>query len=81
MEFKNIRRQNFLMVQWIGLHTFTAEGPGSIPGPYLGNYDLTSPMVQTRKGTLGESEYSSRGRVGGNHVPYKGSEIRPLLTF
>ena len=22
---------NSLVVQWLGLHTFTAEGPGSIP--------------------------------------------------
>ena len=23
---------NSLVVQWLGLHAFTAEGPGSIPG-------------------------------------------------
>ena len=23
---------NFLAVQWLGLHAFTAEGSGSIPG-------------------------------------------------
>ena len=25
-------RGNSLMVQWLGLHAFTAKGPGSIPG-------------------------------------------------
>ena len=26
------REGNFLAVQWLGLHTFTAEGPSSVPG-------------------------------------------------
>ena len=31
--FRNIyKKQNSLAVQWLGLHAFTAVGPGSIPG-------------------------------------------------
>ena len=29
---KKIKKGNSLVVQWLRLHAFTAEGPGSIPG-------------------------------------------------
>ena len=29
---KNVFGENSLVVQWLGLHILTAEGPGSIPG-------------------------------------------------
>ena len=28
---KNVKTENSLMVQWLGCHALTAEGPGSIP--------------------------------------------------
>ena len=30
--FQESTARDFLEVQWLGLHSFTAEGPGSIPG-------------------------------------------------
>ena len=30
--FKEVKKGNSLVVQWLGLHASTARGPGSIPG-------------------------------------------------
>ena len=42
--FKQIKPGNSLVVQWLGFHTFTAEGLGSIPG-------LGTKILQALKGS------------------------------
>ena len=44
------------MVQWLGLHTLTAEGPGSIPGPEI-------KIQQAAQRSGGEKKESTRERV------------------
>ena len=50
-----LRRKNFwgnsLVVQWLGLHTFTAKGPGSIPGQETKIHTLHSTAEKKRKNT------------------------------
>ena len=38
------------MVQWVGLHTFMAEGPGSIPGRGTKIPQATCGMAKKKKG-------------------------------
>ena len=39
---KLMNKGNSLVVQWLGLHALTADGPGSIPGRELKSHKLRS---------------------------------------
>ena len=40
---------NSLVVQWLGLHAFTAQGTGSIPGQELGSHKPHSAAKKKKK--------------------------------
>ena len=40
---------NSLVVQWLGLHAFTAQGTGSIPGQELGSQSHTVQQKKKKK--------------------------------
>ena len=49
-ELKKSASENSLVVQWLGLSAFTAEGPGSIPGRELRSRKPRSVAKKKKKG-------------------------------
>ena len=47
---KNAKTGNSLVVQWLGLHAFTAEGPGSILVGELRSHKLHGAAKKKKKG-------------------------------
>ena len=81
MEFKNTRRQNFLMVQWTGLHASLLRAQVQCLVPTWGTKISQVPWYSQEKEHWEIVNILLEERLGGNQVRYKGSEIRPLLTF
>ena len=50
-----IQNRNFLAVQWLGLHAFTAKGAGSIPG-WGTKIPQAAPGGQKRKKKIGKEK-------------------------
>ena len=59
-----------LVVQWLGLHAFTAEGPGSIPGQgtKISQATLACPPPPTSKKTKKKRD-EVRGHPGSYQAP------------
>ena len=55
-------QRNFIAVQWLGLHTFTAKGPGSTPG---GGHKI-----------LQATRYSQKKKTKQTEKPWRTHEVR-----
>ena len=60
------------MVQWLGLHAFIAEGPGSIPG------QRTKIPQAVRHGQKNESEFLTLKMEKGCHEPRNAGSLPEL---
>ena len=68
---------NSLVVQWLGLHTFTAEEAGSVPG--RGTYKLWHALPSTKKNYPSHLPFTSPIQIANHHTGVRSSlpTLRP----